>query len=89
MAEYEIVCTVQTGCAAGGHILAVGRGDADYLMGISEVYSSMDRGDHFYTDSDGVKAYVRKWACPCGAGTLKSASDATLRNNLDSLPLCG
>lgn len=89
MAEYEIVCTVQTGCAAGGHILAVGRADADYQIGISEVYSSMDSGNSFYTFVDGLKADVRKWACPCGAGTLKSTADATLRNNLDSLPLCG
>ncbi|AUI62502.1 DUF3892 domain-containing protein [Amycolatopsis sp. BJA-103] len=87
MAEYEIVCTVQTGCTAGGHILAVGRG-GDVLR-VDDVYTSMDNGDRYFTDADGRKAYVRKWACTCGVGTLKSAADATLRNNLDSLPLCG
>lgn len=89
MAEYEIVCTVQAGCTAGGHILAVGRVDADYQMGVVEVYHSMDKGDRYFTYAEGLKAYVRKWACPCGEGTLRSTADATLRNNLDSLPLCG
>lgn len=87
MAEYEIVCTVQTGCTAGGHILAAGRGD--HLLRVDDVYTSMDNGDRYFTVADGLKAYVRKWACSCGVETLKSAPDATLRNNLDSLPLCG
>ncbi|WP_181775319.1 DUF3892 domain-containing protein [Amycolatopsis pittospori] len=89
MAEYEIVCTVQTGCTAGGHILAVCRGGADHPMRVAEIYQSMDGGDRYFTDAGGLKAYVRKWACPCGEGTLRSMADATLRNNLDSLPLCG
>ena len=89
MAAYQIVCTVQTGCTAAGHIIAVGLGGASSgRMTVGEVYTAIDGGNTFYTSGGGRTASVTKWRCGCGQGTLRSASDATTANNLDQLPMC-
>jgi hypothetical protein len=89
----QIVCCEQTGCARSGHIVAVGVGTdpsaASNRMTVSEVYSAMDRGVRFYTeDRYGNQAWVHKYACPCGRGSLRSAPDCTTGNNLDNLRIC-
>lgn len=91
MTNYRIVCTEQTGGTPHGHITAVGieptPGSADRRLTVREVYGLMDRGHSFYTYGGGQRASVEKWTC-CGIATLRSGSDATPANNLDSLRLC-
>lgn len=89
MSRYQIVCTDQPNC----HIVSVGVGTdpdaANEKMTVQEVWRKLDAGHFFYTsDSYGNVAAVRKYDCPCGRGSLRSAPDATKANNLDNLRLC-
>jgi hypothetical protein len=97
MAEYRIVCTLQSPTCnplESAHIVNVGTGDQQgysRLWTVSEVYVSMDLGNKFYTisPSSGKRANVYKYQCnKCGKPTLRSASDNKWDNNLDSLPVC-
>lgn len=94
MADYRIVCTDQTECSQDGHIIGVGLGEssgkANERLTVKEIYAAMDAGDRFYTRgaTSGKTAWVRKFDCPCGRGSLKSAPDRTTDNNLDNLRLC-
>ena len=92
MSAIQIVCTEQTGCSTGGHILAVGTGDnsssASGRWTVAEVWAAMDAGHTFYTYGGGQVALVHKYRCGCGLGSLRSAADATTLNNLDYLRLC-
>src|SRR5690348_7152970 len=92
MSAIRIVCTEQTGCSTGGHILAVGTGDdssrANGRWTVAEVWSAIDTGQTFYTYGGGKVALVNKYRCGCGLRSLRSAADATTLNNLDSLRLC-
>lgn len=91
MSSYRVVCTEQTGCSQGGHILAVGTGEPDAAnqsWTVQQVWNAMDLGHTFYTYANGYAAQVRKFRCPCGRGSLRSSADATTANNLDNLRLC-
>lgn len=98
MARYRIVCTVQVPADAhprNAKIVAVGTGtDADRAARrweVKEVVAAMDAGDSFYTKGDrsGRVAEVEKyWCAVCGEWHIRSAPDAVLDNNLDSLRTC-
>lgn len=92
MANYRIVCTDQTDCSQGGHIIGVGTGEqpskADQKWSVSDVYRAIVLGHGFYTHGGGSSAWVRKHNCACGRGSLRSTADATVDNNLDNLRLC-
>lgn len=91
MTEYRIVCTNQTGCTTGGHIISVGTGsDTGWSQQwtVQQVYNAMNRGDRFYTYGGGKWASVHAFRCLCGRDTLRSGADATTANNLDHLNLC-
>ena len=92
MSSYEIVCTDQTGCTQGGHIVSVGTGAdknaATQKWSVRDVWTALDSGNVFYSSGGGKVALVNKYNCPCGLGSLRSAPDATTANNLDSLRLC-
>jgi len=93
MAAHRIVCCEQTNCTTSGHIVAVGVGsDPSRASGrwtVHEVWNAIDRGEVFFTsDSAGRIALVRKYNCPCGKGSLKTAADASRENNLDNLRIC-
>lgn len=92
MTQHRVVCTEQTGCRQGGHILKVGTGSnanqASESWTVAEVWDAIDRGHAFYTYADGLTANVEKYRCPCGLGSLRSSRDATTANNLDNLRIC-
>lgn len=92
MSRYHVVCTEQTECRQGGHILAVGTGSdrnrANERWTVRDVWGALDSGDTFYTEANGRTASVEKYSCPCGRGSLRSSADATTANNLDSLRIC-
>lgn len=95
---YRVICTRQEPFNAphlDAHIVSVGTGETtqgySQLWTVAEVYTAMDRGDTFYTQSPstGARARVGKWGCrTCNGATLRSSSDAVKDNNLDSLPRC-
>lgn len=85
----RIVCTEQPNC----HIVAVGTnpdgGDnATGRMTVPEVWAAIDRGETFYTWGGGKVALVHKFHCACGRGSLRSAADSTVANNLDYMRTC-
>lgn len=89
--DYRIVCTNQTGCSQGGHIVGVGTGDSngwERQWTVQQVYAAMNRGDRFFTFGGGLWASVQPYNCGCRQGSLRSGADATTANNLDSLSLC-
>lgn len=92
MSSYEIVCTDQTDCSHNGHIVGVGTGPdrskADQRWTVRQVWDAMDSGHTFYTYGGGKVALVHKYHCACGVGSLRSAPDATVENNLDYIRLC-
>ena len=98
MADYRIVCTEQEPAGAPpkhAHIVAVGVGNdpnrAAQRLTTEQVIAMMDRGDRFFTKGDrsGRIAFVVKVYCTqCGRTIIKSAPDAVLDNNLDSLRYC-
>jgi hypothetical protein len=98
MADYRVVCTEQVPVAAHpqrARIVAVGTGSdpdqANQRWTVPEVVAAMDRGDRFYTQgkASGRVAWVQKyWCAACGACHIRTASDATVDNNLDYLRAC-
>jgi hypothetical protein len=91
VADYRIVCTNQTGCSQGGHIISVGTGSDqgwDRQWSVQDVWNAMSAGHRFFTFGGGKWATVHSFRCGCGLGTLRSGADATTANNLDSLTLC-
>lgn len=94
MSDYRIVCTNQTGCTTGGHIVGVGTGsDAGWdrqwtLQQVYDAMNAMNMGDRFLTYGGGLWAEVEPYHCKCGLWTLRSGPDATTANNLDTLNLC-
>ena len=91
MSDYRIICTNQTDCSTGGHIISVGTGDHtgwDRQWTVQQVYNAMNAGHRFFTYGGGKWATVHDYRCGCGLGSLRSGADATTVNNLDSLNLC-
>lgn len=92
MSQHRVVCTDQTNCNQGGHIVGVGIGSnpnaASQRWTVGDVWRAIDSGDTFYTEANGRTAKVRKYDCPCGRGSLRSTADATTANNLDRLRIC-
>lgn len=97
MASYRIICTIQSPVGqphTHAHIVQVGTGDVTgwkHMWTVPQVYSAMDQGHTFYTQSPStfVVAFVHKFNCPhCGYSTLRSNADAIADNNLDNLPRC-
>ncbi len=91
MTDYRIVCTEQTNCQRGGHIVGVGTGGDqgwDRRWTVAQVWAAMRNGDQFYTFGGGKWARVEAYNCGCQQGSLRSTADATLANNLDRLNLC-
>lgn len=99
MASYRIVCTEQLPYGSPpthAHIVAVGTGSdpgaASQRWTLSEVLAAMDRGDVFFTQGErsGKVALVVKYLCAsCFGYHIRSAPDAVVDNNLDSLRYCG
>ena len=94
--DYRIICTVQEPSAvkpSHGHIVRVGTGTSaktyDRIWTVSEVYSAMSFGNRFMTYGEKSQkwAFVERFQC-CGRDTLRSAPDAVVDNNLESLPRC-
>jgi hypothetical protein len=77
---------------AHSHIVSVGTGDASKAntrWEVSEVRTALRNGDVFYTsDGSGNIALVSAYDCACGYKTIRSAADATAKNNLDQLRAC-
>ena len=94
MTTYRIVCTEQQLPTTHNHIIAVGVGAepsrAAERLTVEQVRSALDRGDTFYTQSPSTQkiAYVDKYQCHCGRGTIRSRPDAVVDNNLDNLRIC-
>jgi hypothetical protein len=95
MATYRIVCV--TTRHPHRHIVEVGTGiDPDSpsrRWTVEEVRAAMADGDEFYTESRTTmrRAAVRADDCPfedCTVKTLRSAADAVVDNNLESLQTC-
>ncbi len=85
MSDYKIECSIQTNCRATGHITGVRISGTQFT--VQEIYELMGQGHRFYTEApfSGLRAWVNKWDCACGRGTLRSSPDAVTANNLDSL----
>jgi hypothetical protein len=90
MSRYQISRVRRTSAAGSSHrhVILVETGSGDILP-IEEVYLRMNSGLEFFTrsPSTGQAARVEAVSC-CGLNTLRSSSDATGDNNLDSLPPC-
>lgn len=65
-----------------------GTDSASTHLTVADVYREMRAGQVFYTEARGFTARVNAYECPCGRDTLRSASDATVSNNLDNLRTC-
>lgn len=101
MADLRIVCTNQEPIyqpTTHAHIVAVGidtnnDGYAEEKHNLQDVVRSIDSGrDNYYTYGAATKkrAWVETLDCPahCGERIIRSESDATTDNNLDSLRRC-
>jgi Protein of unknown function (DUF3892) len=97
MSDHRITCTVKsppTHPHYHSHIVRVGIGDAggwNQILSVAEVYSYMNGGNRFYTESPrtGAVALVEKYHCHgCNFDSLRSHADSTPDNNLDNLPTC-
>ncbi len=100
MAQYRVVCTEQVSAQAHpvqGKIVAVGTnatggGTATARWRVPEVVAALDVGDYFYTygeQSGKVARVIKYWCSTCGGEWhIKSAPDAVLDKNLDSLRAC-
>ena len=98
MANYRVVCTEQVPAAAhprAAKIVAVGTGvDPDRANDnwtVAQVVSAIDSGHIFYTQgkASGKVAIIQKyWCAACGESHIRSAADAVIDNNLDSLRAC-
>lgn len=96
MDVYRVVCTTMKFPADHRHIISIGTGD--YLghptrrWTVQEVWDAMrgEPGAYFFTrGADGTTAWVAREDCVhCGLRTLRSHADATVTNNLASLPDC-
>ena len=66
-------------------------GEARYrVWTVAQVYTAVDRGHLFVTESPTTKrtARVEKITCSCGESGLRSNPDQVTDNNLDDLPDC-
>ncbi len=99
MADYRIVCTEQVPAGAHpttGKIVAVGTSStgsatAEQRWTVDEVVGALDAGHHFYVyglESQEAALVIKYWCRPCGVWHIRSAPDAVLDNNLDSLRFC-
>ena len=98
MTTYRIICTIQEPASQPpkhAHIVSVGVGTTtdhyNQRFTLPQVILMMNNGDRFYTQGpqSGKSAWVEKYYCPhCRQYHIKSAADAVLDNNLDSLPYC-
>jgi hypothetical protein len=91
--DYRVVCVTQQYPTAHKHITSAGTGTTSPIPAkrwtVEEVRAAMAAGDRFYTYTDGATtALVEPFTCGCGYGTIRSAADATLANNLDRLRDC-
>jgi hypothetical protein len=98
MAQHRIVCTDQEPVyqpTSHAHIVAVGIGSngsrADSRLTLDEVIAAIDRGEVFYTIGERSQKVAVVIKAPCGhcrRTIIKSAADAVIDNNLDSLRRC-
>jgi hypothetical protein len=98
MAIYRVICTNQEPASQPpqhAHIVSVGVGTItehyNQRFSLPQVIQMMTNGDCFYTQGprSGKTAWVEKYFCPhCRQFHIKSAADAVIDNNLDSLPSC-
>lgn len=100
MATYRVVCTEQVASRmhpADGKIVAVGTSDsggptANHRRTVPQVVAAIDAGHLFYTigeQSRETAQVIKYWCNLCGGEWhIKSAPDAVLDNNLDSLRAC-
>ena len=98
MTTYRVICTIQEPASQPpkhAHIVSIGVGTTtdhyNQRFTLLQVIQMMNNGDRFYTQGpqSGKSAWVEKYYCPhCRQYHIKSAADAVLDNNLDSLPYC-
>jgi Protein of unknown function (DUF3892) len=95
MAQLQVTCTVQEPAWAPtrhAHIVRVGVAGGGSWTKQQVILAIKLRQHTFYTVDPltGKVALVQVVACrQCGGEIIRSAPDATLLNNLDSLPRCG
>jgi len=98
VAQHRIVCTDQEPYhqpTTHAHIVAGGTGTnpnrAEQRWTLQQVLDAMDRGEVFFTVGvhSGKVALVEKFTCGrCWRTHIRSAPDAVVDNNLDSLRRC-
>jgi hypothetical protein len=89
--EFEVVCVDHGIFPHGGSKIirfGIRHGSEVTVLEKRDVMHRMSRGDRFFVERGGQKAFLTTGISPQGNTFLQTEGDDTLLNNLLSLPLC-
>lgn len=89
--EFEVTCIRMEATSSGRHHIArlgVRLGDENILIDVPDVAALIKMGKRFYVSRSGKKTFLRAMVSANGNPYVETKEDATLLDNLTSLPAC-